>query len=290
VLSRFSASSLQLPMPASSSFAPRRSTEDFSQSQLTLLPTATQSRTSLPANNSATGVQQAYATTLHPSPANSVDSIHRQVLPATNSPPSFHTALPWPTQPPDNKSPWLSTLPPKSPTPDQPIISIKTPLPGKTSQDLSSQQFSTINSPGPVDPYELWAEPATSQPNLDFIAEIMGDLLVRPLTAVPSDIHPWESQSIDSFKELTSNIRTRNPNLHFPSEMPADSTPHDSMPSCAPQVPEKVQLQPRSEEMPSQTFTFSQVPQALDSFTSSLLTSRTSAPQKARSFSEGTST
>jgi hypothetical protein len=278
VLSRCSVSSLQLPMPASSSFAPRRSTEDFSQSQLPLLPTATQSWTSLPTNNSTTGVQQADATTLHPSPANSVDSIHKQVSLATNSPPSFHTALSWPSQP------------PKPPTQDQPIISIKTPLLGQTSQDLLSQQFSTINSPGPVDPYELWAEPATSQPNLDFIAEMMGDLLVRPLTAIPNEIHPWESQSIDSFKELTSDICTRNPNLHFPSEMPADSTPHDSMSNCAPQVPEKVPHQPRSDGMPPQTFTFSQVPQALDSLTSSLLTSHTSAPQKARSFSEGTST
>src|SRR5882757_3824413 len=67
VLSRFSVSSLQLPMPASSSFAPRRSTEDFSQSQLRLLPTATQSWTPLPTNNSTTEVQQADATTLHPS-------------------------------------------------------------------------------------------------------------------------------------------------------------------------------------------------------------------------------
>ncbi|KAH8757026.1 hypothetical protein BGZ57DRAFT_932909 [Hyaloscypha finlandica] len=119
---------------------------------------------------------------------------------------------------------------------------------------------------------------------------MMGDLLVRPLTAIPNDIHPWESQSIDSFKELTSNIGTRNPNLHLPSEMPADSTPHDSFHNCAPQVPEKVQHQPRSGEMPPQTFTFSQVPQALDSLTSSLLTSHTSAPPKARSFSEGTPT
>jgi hypothetical protein len=308
VPSRLSVSSLQLAMEpfstfsSSSSFTPNRSSECLDQEQLSQLTTAAQSWTySLPTYDSATHPRQPNATALQPSPDIFANSVQGQTSSLAYSPPSFHMSLSLPSQPSERTSNSAPTLPPKPQRPSQPIPRTLSTLPEQISQNPSSPHFGATFSPGSVDAYELWAEPAVSQLKHDVITEMMGDIQVRPLAEIPSRILPWESQSNDSFKELPRNIPTQSSKLHLSSEMQADSVSQSSSLNCDPKVPGKGQDQTshpvtcincaplESDVMPPQTFNVSQIPHALHPSTSSQLISNTTKRPKALSFSMDTS-
>ena len=242
--------------PIPSLFAPTSLPAYSGQAGPLILPTSTHSWTHPPGDSSPM-IQQVDTTILHRTPGVPGNSSHLEATSSTYLPPPLHPPIPPPAEFSDTASLCAPTAYSQTISFQQPSSSIMSPLPEKAPLQQASHTFSATNSPGPVDPYELWAElepcPISNGnarldsrlPSRPAAVELFSPIQ-RPKSTQnppPCSATSYNSAVHDNIAELMSEMSVRHPKSYnslaelssnFPS---TESQSNDSFKELSPNTP-----------------------------------------------------